>query len=193
MVSMYESFGFHCAWNTSAAQIELNNVVKVLSNISIPNGVLCKPIQDDFDLQKLFDYDTEVFGTSQQKLLEKYINIPESLGWAAVNDKGDILGYTVVKEVFGGTTEDVKPGFSMTPLYADNDIVARMLMKVAAETYLEKEPMTNSPCFEIYYSDGGDFGNHTLKLFKEVEVKNFFQGKSMYTKGVPPEQRNTTN
>ena len=53
MVSMTESFGFHCAWNTFAAQIELNNVVKVLSNISIPNSVLCKPIQYDFDLQKL--------------------------------------------------------------------------------------------------------------------------------------------
>ena len=45
--------------------------------------------------------------------------------------------------------------------------------------YLEKEPMTNSPCFEIYYSDGGDFGTHALKLFQEVEVKNFFQGKRM--------------
>ena len=95
----------------------------------MPPGVSCIPILAVI-LEK--NYDTTVFGAPRQILLEKYISIPGSLSWAAVNGSGDVVGYTLVKQVI--SEAGAKIGLIMAPLYADNDTVARALLKVAAET-----------------------------------------------------------
>ena len=135
----------------------------------------------------MFKYDTSVFGAPCQRLLEKYVNLPGSLGWAAVNEKGNILGYTLVKQVI--SEEGVKIGLIMAPLYADDDIVARTLIKIAAETYLATEAVEGSS-FELFYSDGGSDGgsdgDHASRLIEELEANIVYVGQRMYTKGTPP-------
>ena len=91
-----------------------------------------------------------IFGAPRRILLEKYVNLPGSLGWAAVNEKGAVLGYNLVRQVICETGMQI--GLTMAPLYADNDVVARVLMKVAAETYLATDAVEGSS-FELYYSD----------------------------------------
>ena len=73
----------------------------------------------------------------------------------------------------------------MTPLYADDNVVARALLKVAAETYLATNAGKGSS-FELYYSDGGSYGDHASRLVGELEAKIAYIGQRMYTKGAPP-------
>ena len=182
MIANYKSLGFHSVWNTSSAVIDLSKIVEVLSYVTPPPGVLCVPIRT-VDFEKLFKYDTFVFGAPRQTLLEKYINLPGSLGWAAVNEKGAVLGYALVKQVI--SEAGAKIGLSMAPLYADDDIVARTLLKVAAETYLAMDAVEGLS-FELFYSDGGSYGDHASRLIQELEANTLYLGQRMYTKGIPP-------
>ena len=182
MVSKYESLGFQSVWKTSRATVDLTKAVKILSSVNIPPGVSCVPIRK-VDFEKLFEYDTSVFGAPRRILLEKYVNLPGSLGWAAVNEKGVVLGYNLVRQAIfeAGATL----GLIMTPLYADDDVVARALLKVAAEMYLATDAVEGSS-FELYYSDGGSYGDHASRLVGELEAKIVYLGQRMHTKGAPP-------
>ena len=73
----------------------------------------------------------------------------------------------------------------MAPLHADDDITARALLKVAAETYLATDVVEGS-CFELSYSDGGSYGDHASRLIIELEASTVYLGQRMYTKGTPP-------
>jgi hypothetical protein len=119
-------------WKFSVAVIDLTKAVKILSNVTLPPDVSCVPIRT-VDFEKIFEYNTSIFGAPRRILLEKYVNLPGSLGWAAVNKKGAILGYNLVRQfIFEGT----RLALCMAPLYADDDVVARALFKVAAEIYI---------------------------------------------------------
>ena len=181
MIANYKLLGFHSVWNTSSAVIDLTKATKVLS-VTTPPNVSCVPIRT-VDFEKLLEYDTSVFGAPRRILLEKYVNLPGSLGWAAVNEKGVILGYNLVRQVI--CEAGAKIGLTMSPLYADDDVVARALLKVAAETYLATDAVEGSS-FELYYSDGGSYGDHASRLVGELKAKIVYLGQRMYTKGAPP-------
>ena len=149
MIANYKLLGFHSVWNTSSAVIDLTKAAKVLSSITTPPGVSCVPIRT-VDFEKIFEYDTSIFGAPRRILLERYVNLPGSLGWAAMSKKGAVLGYNLIRQVI--REAGAKIGLTMAPLYADNDVVARVLMKVAAETYLATDAVEGSS-FELYYSD----------------------------------------
>ena len=181
MIASYESHGFQSVWNTSSALIDPNKIRATLSNLVVPQGVSYKSIRSvDFD--KLCEYDESVFGTPRRKLLESYINVSGNTGWAALNEKDDVIGYNVVKQVIAGAGTEI--GLVMAPLYADDDVIARMLLKAAAETYLENDAIPNS-CFELFYSDGGSYGDHASRLMKELEARTVYLGQRMYTRGIP--------
>jgi GNAT superfamily N-acetyltransferase len=184
MVPKYESLGFQSVWKSSVAVIDLTKAVKVLSNITLPPGASCVPIRT-IDFEKIFKYDTSIFGAPRRVLLEKYVNLPGSLGWAAVNEKGAVLGYNLVRQVV--CEAGSKLTLCMTPLYADDDVVARALLKVAAETYLATDAVEGSN-FILPYSDGGSYGDHASRLVVELEALTFNSniGQRMYTKGTPP-------
>ena len=181
MIANYKALGFHSVWNTSAAMVDPEKITNNLAHVTAPSSISLKPIRT-VDFEKLFRYNTSVFGTPRKKLLDKCINIPGSLGWASVDEKGDIIGYNVVKQVISGAGTET--GLVMAPLYADNHLVARMLLKVAADTYLATDAVPRSS-FELFYSDRGSYGDHASRLMSEVEAKTVFLGQRMYTKGIP--------
>ena len=188
MIANYKSLGFHSVWNTSAAIIDLDKIMNILSDVNtMPPGVSCKPIRTT-DFEKLFKYDTSVFGAPRRTLLEKCVNIPGSLGWAAVNEKGDVLGYNLIKQVISGAGTEI--GLSMAPLYADDDRIARVLLKMAAETYLVTDAVEKSS-FELYYCDGGSYGEHSSRVIVELEARTVYLGQRMYTNGTPPGRQNS--
>ena len=182
MIANYKSLGFHSVWNTSAAVIDLAKAVNVLSYVTMPPGVSCVPIRT-VDFEKIFEYDTSVFGAPRRRLLEKCINLPGSLGWAVVNGKGAVVGYALVKQVI--CEAGAKIGLSMAPLYADDDIIARGLLKAATEAYLTTDAVEGTG-FELSYSDGGSYGDHASRLIRELEASTVYLGQRMYTKGTPP-------
>ena len=182
MVPTYEFLGFQSVWKTSIAMVDLTKVIKILSSVNTPPGVSCVPIRT-VDFEKIFEYDTSVFGASRRILLEKYVNLPGSLSWTAVNEKGDVLGYNLVRQFI---IEGGKFILCMAPLYADNDVVAKALFKVATETYLAIDAIEGSN-ITFFYSDSGSYGDHASRMVVELEpVKIFSTMQRMFTKGSPP-------
>ena len=182
MVTKYETFGFRSLWKTLIVNLDILKVSKNLANYEFPDGLLIQCIQT-VGFKKLLTYDTSVYGTFRHTFVEKWINIPGSLGWAAVNEKGDILGYTAVHQIITDRGTDIQ--LCMAPLYADNDSVAKALMKVAVDTYQANEAISASS-LELYCCDGESCGKHASRLMKELEADIIRYGQRMYTDGVPP-------
>ena len=181
MVSKYESYGFRTVWRSSIAQLNFEKIVKNLAGAEVPSGVSIKSIRT-IDFDKLVEYDASVFGAPRHKLLEKWINIPGSLGWGAVDESGNVLGYTAIKRTINDMGTEF--GLSMAPLYANNDSIAKGLLKVAGETCLANEAVSETE-FEVIHDHGDVCGEHASQLMMEMEAKLTPYGIRMYTKGIP--------
>ena len=181
MIPMFESYGFSTVWENSIALLNFEKIIKNLEDFVHPADSVLKPIRT-VDVKKLAEYDASVFGSSRQKLVENWIKIPGSQGWAVVDGKGDVIGYTVVRPIILGVGAEI--GLNMAPLYAENDQVASALLKVAAETCLKNEAIAATN-FLLIHAHHSDHGRHASQLFAKVEAENQPFATRMYTKGIP--------
>ena len=181
MVSKYESYGFHTVWKSSFAKLNLEKVVKSLATAAVPSNVSIKSIQT-IEFDKLVEYDASVFGAPRHNLVEKWIKIAGSFGWGAVDKSGNVVGYTIVRRTINYMGAEF--GLSMAPLYANNDSIAKSLLKVAAETCLANEVVSEKE-FEVIHDHGVLCGEHALQLMTEMEAELRPSGARMYTKGIP--------
>lgn len=182
MIPMFESYGFRSVWKNSIALLNFEKIVANLRNIDASGaGLTLKPIRS-VDIEKLVRYDASVFGSVRSTLVQNWIKIPGSMGWAVLDENGDILGYTVVRPIILHVGMEI--GMNMAPLYAENDLVASALLKVAAETCLANEAVSASN-FLLIHAHGTDHGQNASQLYAKVEVEYIPFATRMYTKGVP--------
>ena len=180
MIPLYESkFGFRTVWETPIAFLNFEKIIKNIGNIK--SGISVFPIKT-VDKEKLYQYDSSVFGAPRDVMIEKWINIPGSLGWAAVDGEGNIVGYNVARPTIIDKGSEF--GLSMGPFFADNKQIAEALLKTAAEECLANEaiPVCN---FEMLYPLGGESGAQAAELVMQVKGTSIPFCKRMYTKGVP--------
>ena len=136
MVPKYETLGFHSVWNTSIVVLDLEKMTKNFAEVSI-SSLLIKPI-DTNDITKVIEYDASIFGTSREGFIRAWVTIPGSKSWVAVDERGNLTGYIAVRPVISGV--DIKTGpLSLGPLYADSDLIAKLLLKAMAESYIADE------------------------------------------------------
>ena len=161
--------------------LNFEQIIKNLGNVDLPTGFLLRPVRM-VDAEKLFSYDASVFGSPRRTLVEKWISIPGSLGWAVLDENGDVVGYTVVRPIIVGAGTQF--GWSMAPLYANSDQIARALLVAAAETCQSNEaiPVTD---FLLIHGHGSAYGEHASQLFSKVEADYTPFATRMYTKGIP--------
>ena len=181
--SEYEKLGGEVAWNTNLAMLDLERIVANTARSAAQPGIAVKPICNK-NLDKLLGYDQSVFGTPQQMFMSRWISVPGSLGWAAVNkDSDDIVGYAIVKQVIrdGGT----EIGLAMAPLYADNAQIAKLLLKTAAENCLANEAIPKTK-LELFHPVGDNCGEGAAELMDELEAELTHIAYRMYSKGIPP-------
>ena len=108
--------------------------------------------------------------------------MPGNLCWVAVTEKGDV-GYIAVQQFTNNNGKGVQLGLS--PLYANNDRIAKSLLKVAAKTYQSNET-TSANRINLFYDDGESCGHHASQLMQKLEATAFHLRQRMYTRGVPP-------
>ena len=179
----YEKLGGEVAWNTHLAMLDLERILANTATLAEQPDVSIKPICSK-NLDKLLKYDQSVFGTPRQTFMTRWIGVPGSLGWAAVNEKSDkILGYAIVKQVIrdGGT----EIGLAMAPLYADNAQVAKLLLKTAAEDCLANEAVPKTK-LELFHPVGDNCGEGAAEMMEELEAELTHIAYRMYSKGIPP-------
>ena len=178
MVLKYETLGFRSVWNTLIVVMDLEKVTERFTRVS-DSAVSIKPI-NTIDVTKVVEYDTSIFGTSREGFTRAWITIPGSRGWVAVDERGSIIGYVAVRPVIGGVE------LSLGPLYADSDIVAKLLLKAVADCYIA-DTSTHETQVEMLCCDGGEYGHYGLQMVAGVEAQPpIVIGPRMYTKGVPP-------
>ena len=181
--SEYEKLGGEVAWNTNLAMLDLERIVANTARSAAQPGIAVKPICNK-NLDKLLGYDQSVFGTPRQMFMSRWISVPGSLGWAAVNkDSDDIVGYAIVKQVIrdGGT----EIGLAMAPLYADNAQIVKLLLKTAAENCLANEAIPKTK-LELFHPVGDNCGEGAAELMDELEAELTHIAYRMYSKGIPP-------
>ena len=188
MADKYEKnhSGLKPAWINQHAFLSLEKVAKVFSAVTIPSEISVKPIQE-VDLERLCDYDTSVFGAPRRTFLEKWISIPGSLGWAATDGNGELLGYCATRQVYRNGGANM--GLNVSPLFADDQQIARVLLKEAADAYLAND--TNEHAKMSIVVPKGENGNASAVQVIENELnaeyhKDGFFSIRLYTKGPPP-------
>ena len=182
MIPRYEKLGFHTVWNTFVAELDVQIVAKKLIDHKSRGGVSITPAAT-VDLEKVCSYDASVFGTPRDCFIEKWINMPRNLCWVAVSEKGDVVGYIAVRQFISDKGKEIQLG--LAPLYANNDQIAKSLLKMAAEAYLSNDTTSTSK-IDLFYGDGGSTGHHVSQLMQELEATATHIGQRMYTHGVPP-------
>ena len=184
MVPKYETLGFRSMWNTLVLVLDLEKIANNFASVCIPPGTSILPI-NTVDVVKVIEYDASVFGVSRERFIQAWVNIPGSQGWVAVSKRGDLIGYVTVRSVISGTNMEVGP-LSVGPLYANDDVIAKLLLKAMADSYVADKDIQETQ-IEMLCCDGGDYGHHGLQMVAGVEAKPpLFIGPRMYTKGVPP-------
>ena len=181
MVPKYESLGFQTAWQTNSSFLDFKTIVKTFENTQPPAGISVVSIKS-VDKEKLLKYDASVFGTSRNKLIEAWINIPGSLGWVAMDSNGEVVGYNTVRLTI--VSKGAEFSLNMAPFYADSIEIARSLLKTAATDCLANPAIPVSQ-FEMMYAHGTEVAPHTMQLLTEVDAKTFPLATRMYTKGIP--------
>ena len=181
MIPKYEALGLRVVWETPLAFLDFNKVLKNLADSEIPSGISVVPIKP-IDKEKVILYDTSVFGTSRRVMMERWLDIPGTLGWAALNNTGEVVGFNAIRPtIIGKGTE-----FALTiaPFFADNYDIAKALLKTAAKECLANDaiPVSN---FEMLFPNGGEAGPQAARLVAEVEATTTPFCARMYTKGIP--------
>ena len=173
-------------WTNQPAFISLEKVAKDFSAVESSSEVSVRPIRE-VDSARLCDYDSSIFGAPRHKFLEKWISIPGSLGWAAIDGNGDLLGDCSTRQVFRNGGAAV--GLNMAPLFADNQLIAKVLLKEAARTYLADDAKKHTE-MSILVPEGENGNASAVQLIEnELEAECDRKNTSsirMYTKGAPP-------
>ena len=183
MVPKYETLGFRSFWNTLVVVLDLKMITEKFAGVS-DSAVCIKPI-NAIDVTKVIEYDASIFGTSREGFTRAWISIPGSRGWVAINERGSLIGYIAIRPVISGIDMKVGP-LSLGPLYADSNVIAKLLLKAMAESYIA-DTTTQETQVEMLCCDGGEYGDHGLQTVAGVEARPpIVIGPRMYTNGIPP-------
>ena len=183
--SNYEALGFERIWDTYVATLDIDKIIGNLAKATPPGDFTTKPIHK-VSFEKLFEYDRFVFGTARRKFLEKWVTVPGSFGWAAVNEKNDIVGYIVLKQVFREAGREI--GMTIAPLFCNDVQIAKLLLLTAAEN-CHANPAVPKTKLELLLPVGEKCGEDASQLMKDLEAELTHIACRMYTKGIPPDRQ----
>ena len=183
---MYESLGYQTVWNTYTALLSLDSVIKNVDEADLPLGIVAIPTCSD-NLEKLLAYDTSIFGAQRQIFLEKWISIPGSFGFVAVDERTNgIVGYAVLRQVTRNSGNEI--GMAMAPLFADNVLIAKLLLRAAAQECISNKAIPKTK-LELLHPVGDNCGAHASQLMKDLEAELSFITYRMYSNGHIPSGR----
>ena len=122
-VPWYEKIGFETAWTNRRMLLDVSHCNSCLEKFEIPSNVLIKPAQQ-VNFNCLSAYDTAAFGAPHHLFLKALLNASNSISLAATNSNNDIIGF-----ISGRKTILENEGWRIAPLFADNSLIAKALLK----------------------------------------------------------------
>lgn len=165
----------------SMLSVHASNMVQVLSDsMQLSPFATIKPITE-VKFSDLFTYDTDVFGAPCQKYLEAlFTTLPESIAFAAVNDKG-LLGYIWCEKML-----KEEQGMRIGPLFADDKQVAQGLLQAVSKAVISRNPRIDTNMTLVV----PDINQAAINLIKKESFgKSDFQLVRMFSKGIPAKMK----
>ena len=161
--------GLKSYWSIHRMAFLAHQATLSLSDMSHPTGITIKPACE-LPFHNMLDYDTSVHVYACLTFLKKWISAPNCFSYAAINNNGTVVGYTVVR-----TTLRQKDGWIIGPLFADNSQIARCVYQAVFDKVSKEDPL------------GIDVPNgNALHVAKELPSKEIRRFVRLYNKGVPP-------
>lgn len=120
--------------------------------------------QVNFD--QLCHYDHQYFPIYRAEFLQKWINQPQGIGYAVLN-QGELSGYGVIRKAV--------QGFKLAPLFAEDQEVAEKLL-LALANYAQGEDI---------YIDVPDINQEGISLVETYQMRSIFECVRMYTHTPP--------
>ena len=185
MVPYYEQRGFKQSWKGDLYKCSVVAVSHCLSNLEKMPHVHITASLRDISFDALAAYDGSVFGEPRSSALEKWIFESDGSSWVAVDKTGKIVGYTVCH-----TLLKVKAGgksYRISPLFADNLLIAKHLLKAVVDYCLAKEEYADSDILRLRYPAAN---SEALKLCKELKGEFKDTHIKMYTEGTKEQDIN---
>ena len=125
LCSVYKEYGFHFMWREYLFIYSSSKVAKTIGDIKTEYEVRSV---NDVCLDKLTDFDKLICSENRKSLLQKFSSIPDCTGLVAIDKKGNISGYCFARKMINSYY-----GWWLAPLFALNEVLARLLLKRVAE------------------------------------------------------------
>ena len=179
VVPLYEKSGFvHRGWNLGQYLIQSLKVVHAFSDVNpvaqSHHSIVIKLIIE-VEFEKLTAFDHSIVQFQRRSFLEKWISAESALGWAAVTQTGEVLGYTVVRKTL--CRSDQQHARKLGPLFAESVSIAKALLCTAAQAVSAEAPE------EKLVVDIPLEGNPgAVEIIQEVEGEGDIRCKRLFTK-----------
>ena len=187
MVPFYEQRGFKQSWKGDQYNCSVTAVSHCLSNLEeLPHvHITTSPGEISFDA--LAAYDNSVSGEPRSSWLKKWIFESDGSSWVAVDKTGKIVGYTVCHALL--TDKSEKKRYRISPLFADDLLTAKHLLKAAVDYCSAKEEHADSDILCLRFPAANP---EALKLCKELDGEFKDTYIKMYTEGAKEQDTSRT-
>lgn len=166
MAPKFKKYGFKHVWTDYMFVFD----AKETSSLPVPANFTVISYKT-VDFCQLLSYDTSVFGYARKPFLEKMLALPEFEGWVALDEDGEIIGCCGVRESV------VEKYWILGPWYANNAIVAQLLLVKAAE-FISSVPEDRLVCVVP------GINQQAMKLARSLKVETSCMPR-MFAKSTP--------
>ena len=130
---------------------------------------------DENLFNKLFDYDTEMFGHERLSFLKSWLTRPQTKVFYVIDSNNDkILGYSVVRPC--------AIGFKVGPLFANNSEISEQLFISDCNHVISTLDSSSTTSVPIYL-DIPLSNENAVKLVEKYAMKSVFETGRMYRLG----------
>ena len=175
LLSMYENlFAYKHAWKNQRNRIIASQGLLALSDAPAVQYNI-RPVSE-LPFAAIVDYDTSIHVYARSSFLKQWIYAPNCYAFAATNDDGAMVGYTVVR-----TLRD-KHSWRIGPLFADNSQIAKSLYR----TVIDKVAITDPSAAMFVDVPTGDLPNpEASTIMRELSATPTRSTIRVYAKNVP--------
>ena len=177
LVDFYKKLGYQPQWSSRHYHLTTSVVKEKLSGC-LPSSVakILPASQANFEELRAYGRDI-MMGSSQTcaSMLAATLGLAQESSWVAIGNKGEIVGYVIMNKTL--YPED---GYFMSPFFANDASIARILLQTAVEFAVQDE--SHSRFLSLDVSMCNLEWVHILE--NELEAKPITDAVCMGTKGI---------
>ena len=172
--SMYEKYGFHALWKDIFFVYSVKDVIETFKDVKIESTSSIQSITA-VSLDKVVEFDNSVCKENRKSLLTKFISLPNSINFVAMDKNGCVLGYCVARKPIN----EEEYGWWVAPLFAVNQKIAKCLFKRVAEGILKLNGSSNEGRLSIFVPED-KVNRQANEIWRDLESLQVDEDEGQY-------------